>query len=169
MNSSLLSSESVEWYTPENVLDLVRTVGPIGLDPCAPLDKSNPTGARCVYTSEDNGLVRDWRGCGLVYVNSPYGRALPAWTEKIAREAAAGCEIIALLPARTDTRWWQEHVVTAHALCFWRGRLKFRGAPAPAPFPSAIAYFGPRRGRFCDVFSPHGWVTSASYQVRLPL
>lgn len=165
MNQALLSSKASDWRTPDNVLDLVRHVGHIVLDPAT--DEDNPVGA--THHLWSGGLEFPWGTYrGLVYCNPPYGRALPAWAQKIASEGSLGTEVVALLPARTDTRWWQDHVVTAHALCFWRGRLRFVGAPASAPFPSAVAYWGHRRGRFCGVFSPHGWVTSAAYQGRLP-
>lgn len=48
-----------------------------------------------------------------------------------------------LLPARTDTRWWQEFIVgnPMASVKFIKGRLKFGGAKNPAPFPSAIVVF----------------------------
>lgn len=166
MNKALFSTESHSWRTPKNLLDLVREIDAIGLDPAT--DADNPAGALMKYAPPLDGLSVPWGGHGLCYVNPPYGRALPAWTAKMALAGSAGVEVVALLPARTDTRWWQHSVVTAHAICFWKGRLTFVGAPAPAPFPSAVAYWGPRRGRFCDVFSRHGWVTSAAYQTQIP-
>lgn len=75
-------------------------------------------------------------------MNCPYGRALPVWANKIVDEAARGCEIIALVPARTDTRWWQLLHGVASSTLLWRGRIKFRGATAGAPFPSAVFAFG---------------------------
>lgn len=151
-----MSSAKQDWRTPANVLELVRKVGPIGLDPCASAD--NPTGAVNFLT--DAGLSVGWaHEHGLTYVNPPYGRALPLWTAKMAYEASQGAEVIGLVPARTDTRWWHEDIATASVICFWRGRLRFVGAPASAPFPSALAYWGPRPGRFYDTFAPHGLVT----------
>ena len=48
-----------------------------------------------------------------------------------------------LLPARTDTKWWQEFIVNnpMASVKFVKGRLKFGGAKNPAPFPSAIVVF----------------------------
>jgi hypothetical protein len=164
MNPALLSSARPDWNTPEEILSLVRQLGPIGLDPC-----SNPTslvGARVAWSLEtgDDGLAVPWRQAlwpdyvGLVYVNPPYGREIEPWAAKCAAEAAPGCEIVALLPARTDAGWWQWHITTARAVCFWRGRLRFLGAESSAPFPSALAYWGARVGRFRAVFGPHGWI-----------
>ena len=50
--------------------------------------------------------------------------------------------MIGLIPARTDTRWWHDHVAgLAHAWLL-RGRLAFGDGTAPAPFPSAVVLWG---------------------------
>jgi site-specific DNA-methyltransferase (adenine-specific) len=69
-----------------------------------------------------------------------------------------GAEVVVLLPARTDTRYWHEQVAQADAICFWRGRMTFVGAPAAAPFPTALVYFGPRPWDFQRVFTSKGMV-----------
>lgn len=159
LNKALITSKRDSWNTPERVLELVRKVagGRVGFDPC-PNDGSivDPIG----LTQGRDGLDMDWTGCGLVYVNPPYGREIGKWVEKCDCEylrAPLHTEIIALLPARPDARWF-EHVWHANALCFWRGRLRFLGAPSSAPFPSVVAYWGPRKYRFADVFNEVGHV-----------
>jgi hypothetical protein len=72
--------------------------------------------------------------------------------------AKLGYEVIALPAARTDCRWWHQDIVTADAICFWKGRMRFRGGEHGAPFPSALPYWGPQVDKFCRVFSPHGHV-----------
>lgn len=52
--------------------------------------------------------------------------------------------MVALLPARTDTRWWSD-VMEATELRFIRGRVKFGGSVTGAPFPSVIAIWGTPR------------------------
>lgn len=156
----LMSSVRMDWQTPRKVLDLVRLVGRIGLDPCTTDD--NPVGADDWIAPPSDGLLQEWpsddgAGAFLTYVNPPYGRSLGAWMAKCNEESANGAEIIALVPARTDTRWW-EHVTQADAICFWRGRLTFEGAPNAAPFPSALVYWGERRKRFVQVFGAKGWI-----------
>jgi hypothetical protein len=73
-------------------------------------------------------------------------------------EAALKCEIVTLVPARTDTRAFRALVRGAAAVCFWRGRITFRGAAAGAPFPSAIVYHGWRPERFVEVFADAGLI-----------
>lgn len=65
------------------------------------------------------------------------------WVEKARREAERGALVVGLLPARTDTAWFHEHVYRAATeIRFLKGRLKFEGAAASAPFPSMIAVWG---------------------------
>ena len=49
---------------------------------------------------------------------------------------------VALVPARTDTRWWHESFVGAADVWLLRGRLAFGDGKAAAPFPSAIVVWG---------------------------
>jgi phage N-6-adenine-methyltransferase len=158
MNPALNSSVKMDWQTPDSLLDLVRQVGPIDLDPCTVME--NPTRAKFFCTPENDGLSKPWTEMarGLIYVNPPYGRELPEWVAKCVAEAEARAEIVLLTPARPDTRWFQtaaSRTGTATVL-FWKGRIKFRGAPASAPFPSAIFYWGPRPERFREVFAGKG-------------
>ena len=143
-------------------MSLVRQLGPIELDPCS--SGADAVGARIAYTKVDDGLAIDWRVGGLVYVNPPYGRQIHFWTGKCVEQANMGAEIIALVPARTDTGWFQECVLFhSTAICWWRGRITFMvdgvKAPAPAPFPSAVVYYGPCVDNFVSAFSGEGQVT----------
>ena len=159
INAGLMSSGSGDWNTPEPVLKLVRRIDKIRLDPCS--NGGSIVGAAVEWSVEVNGLAQPWtsRRKGLVYVNPPYGRAVGDWIEKIRHEASAGVEVVALLPARTDAKWWHQHVFqTAAAVCFWKGRLSFLGAPSSAPFPSAVAYWGKRSTLFHTVFMQAGKV-----------
>lgn len=156
----LMSSDKPDWHTPQNVLDLVREVfgSPIGLDPCTSAD--NPTAALRFFTEADDGLARPWESRLGIFVNPPYGRGIDRWTWKMGDigRPVGGPAVIGLIPARTDTKYWHRDVITADAICFWRGRLRFVGAPASAPFPSALPYWGPHVNDFEQVFGRVGWV-----------
>jgi hypothetical protein len=149
---ALLSSDNQCWNTPRALLDILKPLGPIGLDPCS--NATSIVRARTKWTVEHDGLPRDWRGRGLVYVNSEYGDALPKWVEKCDGEASRGVEILSLFPARTDTQWFERARKRA-IIALLRGRLKFLGARDSAPFPSAVAYWGRRRGLFRRTLDPH--------------
>jgi hypothetical protein len=92
----------------------------------------------------------------LVYVNPPYGSALADWSQKIAAEANAGLEIVALVPSRTDTDWFHTLWESARTTLLWKGRLKFLGADNYAVFPSALFYFGKREEVFIKAFADKG-------------
>lgn len=150
-----------DWRTPEEALALVREVfgGEIHLDPCAapwPHERIADTNWCDRGEFPEDGLTTPWSG--QTFVNPPFG-ALRRWVERcVDQHRANGAEIILLIPARTDTRAWHEHVATASSVCLWRGRLTFVGAPAPAPFPVAFVYWGPRADRFRAVFGARGMV-----------
>jgi hypothetical protein len=156
MDRVLFSKTRVDWNTPWLIVDRsVKTLAVIDLDPC-----SNPASivpARKAYSLENNedGLSADW-GTGSVYVNPPYGRAIGAWVEKCNQAYARGSRaVIALVPARTDAKWFQT-CWTATAICFLRGRLKFLGAASSAPFPSAVIYWGTNKPGFRESFANIG-------------
>ena len=162
INPGLMSSDRPDWNTPLNLLERVRAFDSIGLDPCG--NAGSIVQARIEWRLERDGdsLPKPWGNLGLVYVNPPYGPEITPFAQKMVEEGAKGTEIIALLPARVDPVWWQKWITQADAVCFWRGRLKFLGAPSSAPFPSAVAYWGPRRDRFRAIFGEVGWVVSAT-------
>ena len=90
-------------------------------------------------------------------MNHPMADRL-TWCEKAADEAED--KLVGLLPARVDTRWFQEQVFArARAVVFVKGRLTFEGAEHSAPFPSCLVLWGGDNemlGRFVDVLGPLG-------------
>lgn len=70
-----------------------------------------------------------------------------------------GADVIGLIPAAVDTEVWQRSVFgVADAVCFWRGRMTFLGATAPAPMACALVYWGAKPWRFHQHFEAHGRV-----------
>lgn len=129
------SSKTDNWQTPPLFFERLDAVFHFTLDPCA--DERN---AKCkkYYTAWDNGLAQSWDG-ERVFMNPPYGRAIGDWVKKASEAKAL---VVCLLPARTDTRWWHDHVVAKGGLIiFLKGRLSFGDGSAPAPFPSAVVIF----------------------------
>lgn len=126
------SSLTPEWSTPQDFFDKLNKEFNFTLDPCA--TKEN---AKCAkfYTKEDDGLSKSWED-EMVFMNPPYGREIGKWVAKIAEEGG-----VALLPARTDTRWFHEYIYGKAEVRFVKGRLKFGGSKTNAPFPSMIVIF----------------------------
>ena len=54
-------------------------------------------------------------------MNPPYGIATGSWLDKFVKHGDG----IALVFARTDTRWFHNYALKADALLFTKGRLKF--------------------------------------------
>ena len=139
------SSKSAEHYTPDHVIELVRRFFPDGidLDPCADPGKRVP--AHTHYCQADNGLSLPWSG--HVYMNPPYGRQIGGWIRKAIDEVQSGRarEIVALLPVRTDTKWFA--MLRDFPVCLVRGRLTFVGNDASAPFPSCLVWMSNSQSR----------------------
>jgi site-specific DNA-methyltransferase (adenine-specific) len=89
-------------------------------------------------------------------MNPPYGRGIGEWVDKLRTEYQDGqtSEAIALVPARTDTQWWQ--MLRDYPVCLVGGRLRFGDAENAAPFPSAVFYLGENIGNFYHTFSGLG-------------
>lgn len=126
------SSATPEWATPQDLFDELNKEFKFTLDPCATTEN-----AKCkkFFTITDNGLEKDWSKY-TVFMNPPYGREIGKWIAKIA--AGGG---VALLPARTDTKWFHEYIYNKAEIRFIKGRLKFGGHKNSAPFPSMIVVF----------------------------
>jgi hypothetical protein len=158
----MLRSGKSDWRTPADAVAVVREAfgGDIDLDPCASPEAELAVQDNLIGPAAGgvDGLAVPW-GERRVYVNPPFDE-LAAWAAKCAAEARAGSEVILLLPSRTDTAYWHEHLASASLLCFWKGRLKFVGAPAPCPFPVTFAYWGRSPALFRAAFKARGMVVS---------
>jgi phage N-6-adenine-methyltransferase len=140
---ALVSRGRTDWETPEAVFAAYQRVYALDLDVCATAET-----AKCErwYGQEQDGLRQSWDG--RVWCNPPYGREITDWVKRarwsVQRAGTADLAVM-LLPSRTDTRWFHEHLYRQPgvSLDFIPGRLRFEGAPSPAPFPSLIALIVP--------------------------
>lgn len=151
----LTSSDQQSWNTPRVVLEAIHQLGPIALDPCS--NGGSIVGARVQWTAADDGLSRSWASAaagGLIYVNPPYGDALPTWIGRCVYEHREGAELVALIPARVDTGWWATALEGGAVAALWHGRVKYHGAKNTAPFPIALLYWGPRVATFRRLLTP---------------
>lgn len=113
-------SRTVEWYTPRWIFQAIGQV--FDLDPCAP--QGDYPGAEWCRTRltlpERDGLTEPWEG-NLVWLNPPFGPGIDKWLRKAAEHGG----VIALVPARTETRWFQEAMGTARVALLLDGRVSF--------------------------------------------
>ncbi|HGM6066723.1 phage N-6-adenine-methyltransferase [Stenotrophomonas sp. LC732] len=138
------------WLTPPELIwgspkEGYTGLGPFDLDPATPENGMPwPTAARMLKPSDD-GLASEWPADAFVFMNPPFGRGQEAWMEKMANHPGGG---IALVFARTETKWFQRFVLNhpnISAVVFQEGRLKFHRAngdvgDAPPAGPAWIAY-----------------------------
>lgn len=143
---------SVEYYTPPSIFEALGLE--FDLDPCHPRLWLPWTPAFERYSLPEDGLTLPW--FGRVWLNPPYldfERAchptkctkkrcvkrgyhlekdepgMVAWLEKMHAHGNG----VALVFARTGTRWFHDIAVNADALCFVKGRVVFvdaNGDPA---------------------------------------
>lgn len=136
MNTGVhFSSKTDLWSTPQSLFDSLNSVYRFTLDPAA--SKENAKCSR-FYTQEENGLKQSWES-ERVFLNPPYGREIGKWVQKAAVGGAS--VVVALLPARTDTRWWHDYIQGKAEVHFIKGRLKFGNQKNSAPFPSCVVVF----------------------------
>jgi phage N-6-adenine-methyltransferase len=129
------TSKSCEWETPQDTFDALNLEFGLHWDVAATRENS-----KCgfFYDEQRDGLSQDWNG-KRCWMNPPYGKTIGNWVEKA---ATGGAEIVvALLPARTDTRWWHSFIQDKAEVRFIKGRLKFGGSNKSAPFPSCVVIF----------------------------
>mgnify|MGYP001765539388 CR=1 FL=1 len=118
-------NESIEWYTPPEIFKALGLV--FDLDPCSPGAGLSHVPARKHYTIDDDGLTSSWfsdQGA-MVFMNPPYGKHTPDWMARLAEHARDGGQGIALVFARTDVKWFQEHCTGADLICFVSSRIRF--------------------------------------------
>jgi len=141
---ALFASEHEDWATPpELVAALAADFGPFDLDPCATAASAK---APRFFTLKDDGLAQSWAPA-RVFLNPPYGGTIGKWIHKARLEAALGARVVALIHARTDTRWWHGDVEGhARLVRFLSRRVRFIGPDGQrvgAPFPSVVVVWAP--------------------------
>lgn len=150
-----------EWGTPRHVWEpLAETLDGFDLDPASGAEPEPIAAER--YTVEDDGLAQPW--FGDVWVNPPYGREFnPAWAEKIHTEAGHESveTITALVPASTDTQYFQNNYAYADYFTFIEGRLEFIGAgDSKASFASVLVTYGDVPDAYLEVCDELGFVVT---------
>lgn len=136
MNTQVMfSTGKDDWETPQYLFEQLDSEFHFTLDPCCTSENKK---CKKFYTEADNGLVRDWEG-ETVFVNPPYSsKQQDLWVKKCYEESLKGTTVVALLPARTDTKRFHQYILNKADIRFIEGRLKFGGGKNSAPFPSMI-------------------------------
>jgi phage N-6-adenine-methyltransferase len=145
INAGLFSQLRQDWRTPRGLFAALDAEFQFETDAAAHAENAlcarfygpgSPTRPDAIFHASP------WEG--RCFVNPPYDD-VTAFMAKACWTCTVGTPlVVALVPARTDTRWFHDHVVRhAHEIRFLQGRLRFNDAGS-APFPSAVIVF--RRG-----------------------
>jgi hypothetical protein len=111
------STGSCEWYTPPSLFKALALT--FDLDPCMPVGGLPWVPAAKSYDWTDDGLSQPWTG--RVWLNPPYGPHTPKWLGRFLHHGDG----VALVFARTSTRWAQTTLRGADAVPFLDGRVSF--------------------------------------------
>lgn len=129
------------WGTP---IELYRTLDTFfGFTVDVAAIPSN-TKADRYWSPEEDALGLSWAG-EIAFCNPPYSD-ISKWVAKASAEGDSAT-VVALIPARTDTRYFWEHCRGAH-IRLLPSRLRFETLerepyPFSAPFPSCIVVWSP--------------------------
>lgn len=125
--------ETDTWLTP---LSIVESLGRFDLDPCGFPGHNTAEKLICL---PDDGFNTNWEG--RVWLNPPYSE-VGKWIQKLADHGNG----IALVFARTETKWAQEVLPRASSVLFLSGRIKFinpnKAKTGNAGAPSMFLAFG---------------------------
>lgn len=140
-----MSKTFTGWRTPKGLFDPLHWL--LGFEVDAAADQSNhllPKWYGEGGIEEDALSVSQW--LSPAWCNPPYGNGIELWLEKFIEQGKLGVSIMALLPARVETRWWSELVVPHANIIFLTGRVPFerpdREKPSQPDHASALLCYG---------------------------
>lgn len=128
---ALFSSAREAWGTPDALYRALDKEFGFTFDPC-PLSDPREAGLPLFGT---DGLHKSWRPTACS-ATRPTVAASIGGSRRLARGTwpSSSCRPGPTRGGGTSTRW-------APTIRFLRGRLTFKGAPAPAPFPSVVLVY----------------------------
>jgi site-specific DNA-methyltransferase (adenine-specific) len=133
-----LTSKFQKWATPDWLFQALHAEFDFSLDPCA-----EPSTAKTKEFFSEAGLDRPWAPA-RVFMNPPYNQ-VGEWMAKALDEIRKGALVVALVPVRTESRWWRNFAEHGE-IRFFAKRIRFirDGKPiSGTPFGSAVVIFHP--------------------------
>lgn len=136
------SSQKIEYGTPQPFFDgVVKCYGSFDRDVCASHENYK---VKPYWTIEEDALKQEWNG--FLWMNPPYAKnEIINWVQKAFESTYNnGANIIALLPMRSDTKWFQNYVLKPQyisQIVIIKGRLSFEGGKTTSAFPSVVVHY----------------------------
>ncbi len=152
------NSGNMEWNTPTLFVELARkTMGSIDIDPASNEIAQKTVKAKIFFTQKDDGLRKKWTG--NVWMNPPYAQpVIGEFIDKITTENIS--QAIVLVNNATETKWGQQLLHDASAVCFPKTRIKFinqNGEQGESPLQGQmICYLGDNKKLFVENFNRIG-------------
>ena len=115
------SKKSDDWKTPSKLYEAFIKRGFI--DPCP-------------YKSLKDGLTYNFYNTRL-FINPPFSK-MSIWVEWAINQYYNNCDIVFLIPARTDTKYFHKLLNYNPEIYFIKGRLHYNDSEKNAPFPSLL-------------------------------
>ncbi len=145
---ALFSKGKDDWQTPKQLFDWLDAEFNFTLDAAA--NAENHLCPRWLGPGSrwPDAITVSWSG-DTCWLNPPYSQIATFMAKAVLETSQPGTTVVALVPARTDTRWWHEYVWSRLGRGwnfgvrgnFLKGRLKFGGGKHSAPFPSVVLVF----------------------------
>ena len=145
----LYLSQLWDYETPSDIFGFLNVIFPFTLDAAA-----NPQNTKCkdFIDEETNALTVDWETEGFWWLNPPWGRkytkatgySIDDWVKHALKQYENYRLGVAIVSARTDTKWWQNTITKVPWVWFPKGRVAFlyEGEVKSQPnFPSAVLIF----------------------------
>lgn len=175
MGATVFSHDSLDYYTPQWVIDAARVVmGGIDLDPASCEAANTWIMANRYYTADQDGLSLPWYG--RIWLNPPYsftnGKSnQDAWSYRLVTEYRSGTvsEGMLLVKAALGYKWF-EGLWDNWPVCFVRERLSFvmpNGSDdGQSKQGTAIFYMGTNLREFISAFAKFGRIITPDGQHR---
>ena len=158
---------SDSWFTPRTYLEsAASSLGEITLDPFSDEKANEIVKAKHFFDEKLDGLSQNWKveSSTKAFMNPPYSagmvkqcckRFIEAWHQK---EIDAG---IILVNNATETKWFQQLLSEANAICFTNHRISFWNSDGKVVSNNtrgqAFFYFGNNSKKFEKHFGVHGY------------
>ena len=126
-----------DWETPWDLFRELDREFRFSLDAAASQQNRK---CRRYLTEEEDSLTADMID-ETIWLNPPYGAGLKNWVAACAAWSLSGNTVVALLPAATDTEWFEVAFAWADEVRFLRGRVQFVGTTSSNPSGSVIFVF----------------------------
>lgn len=131
-----MTSNKQDWGTPKPFVKYVENMLGHSFDFDLAANSKNKVCKEFIGVRE-NYLKITFDTRGLCWLNPPYDQT----EEFIHKTIENGLPTVVLVPSRTDTDWFSKAFDAANYVRFIKGRIKFVGSDAGAPFPSVLFFF----------------------------